>query len=200
MDFLEGFLLGPIWSDTEYETRRHTGFYWFVGWLVLGGYVWVKLKPATLSTLLSLPQSVPVAFFLVLLLGTPFACRYYYKFNIMFKILVILVESIKLGAAFLAFFQSVLPLYTISLDTLPEDFLEYINQTIAGWTGSFETLGQGLGMLVGVVTGGLQVVFTLIGIILAATIVPALFLLAIQLLQRGVDLLVHRFIYQDIDL
>lgn len=200
MDFLEGFLLGPIWSDTEYETRRHTGFYWFVGWLTLGCYLWLQIKPGTASGLLGLPVSTPIIVFLIFLLGLPFACRYYYRMNFAVKGLIIAAEMIKLGAAFLAFFQNVMPRYTLNTVTLPEDLLEYVNQTIAKWTGSFESLGQGLGMLVGIVTGGLQVVLTMIIILLAATIVPALFLLVIQLIQHGLDLVVHRFVFQDIDI
>ena len=36
MDYLEGFLLGPVWSDTEYETRSHKVFFLFLSLTVLG--------------------------------------------------------------------------------------------------------------------------------------------------------------------
>lgn len=199
MDLLEGFFLGPIWSDTEYETRRHTGFYWFVGWLTLGCYIWLQIKPGTGSALLGLPRAAPLVLFFIFLLGMPFACRYYYRLNILLKALIILAGFIKLSAAYLAFYQAVMPLYTADLGTLPQDLIEYVNQTIAKWSGSFESLGQGLGMIAGIVTGGLQVVLALVGILLAATVIPALFLLLIQLMQHGIDWLVHRYIYQDID-
>ena len=199
MDFLEGFLLGPIWSDTEYETRRHTGFYWFIGWLACFLYIWLQLKPDTLQPWLDLPRWAPVAVFVFLLIASPFACRYYYRLNFLIKPIVLGLQLVKLAAAFLALFQYVLPLYTIQVDLLPEQLLEYVNQTIAHATETFAAMGQAVGMMVGIIAGGLQVVLTFVGILLAATLVPALFLVMLQLLQRGVDYLMHRTLLRNLD-
>ena len=77
--------------------------------------------------------------------------------------------------------------------------LEYINQTIAMSTETFTSMGQAMGMMGGVIAGGLQVVLTFVGILLVATIAPALFLVLLQLLQRGVDNLTHHTLLRNID-
>jgi hypothetical protein len=200
VDFLEGFLLGPIWSDTEYETRRHTTLYWLIGWLACAGYVWLQLKPAVMQPWLDLPPLVPILSFCFLLIALPFASRYYYRLNFFLKLVILLLQLGKLAAAFLAFYQKVLPYYTINLDTLPQDMLDYVNQTIAKATETFATMGKAVGMMVGLAAGGLQVVLTLVGILLAASIIPALYLTLIQLLQRGVDYLAHRTLLRNLDL
>ena len=199
MDFLEGFLLGPIWSDTEYETRRHTGFYWLIGWLACFLYIWLQLPPGPLQPWRELARWATVAVFAFLLIASPFACRYYYRLNFLIKPIVLGLQLVKLAAAFLALFQYVLPLYTIQVDLLPEQLLEYVNQTIAHATETFAAMGQAVGMMVGIIAGGLQVVLTFVGILLAATLVPALFLVMLQLLQRGVDYLMHRTLLRNLD-
>lgn len=199
MDFLEGFLLGPIWSDTEYETRRHTGFYWLIGWLAFLGYVWLQFTPPLAQPWLQLPRWAPILICGFLILAMPFASRFYYRLNILIKLPVLALQLVKLLAAFLALYQWVLPLYTLNVDLLPQELLEYINQTIAKSTETFTTMGQAVGMMVGIIAGGLQVVLTFIGILLVATIAPALFLALIQLLQRAVDLLAHRTLLRNLD-
>ena len=61
-------------------------------------------------------------------------------------------------------------------------------------------MGQAVGMMVGILAGGLQVVLTFAGVLIAATLAPALFLFLIQLLQRGIDLIVHRTVLHNVDL
>ena len=60
--------MGPICSDTEYETRRHTGFYWLLGWLVFAGYIWLQFSPPQAQPWLALPLWVPLVLFAFLLL------------------------------------------------------------------------------------------------------------------------------------
>ncbi len=200
MDFLEGFLMGPIWSDTEYETRRHTGLYWLFGWLAFAIYIWLQFTPVLAQPWLALPRWAPLVTFAFLLLLAPFACRYYYQLSLLVKLPILSLLIIKLLAGFLAFYQWLLPLYTLQTEDLPQDLLEYINQTIAKSTETFSSMGQAVGMLVGILVGGLQVVFTFVGILLLASIVPALYLAFLQIIQRLVDYLVHYTLLRDLDI
>jgi hypothetical protein len=61
-------------------------------------------------------------------------------------------------------------------------------------------MGQAVGMLVGILVGGLQVVFTFVGILLLASIVPALYLAFLQLVQRLVDYVAHHTLLRDLDI
>jgi hypothetical protein len=196
MDFLEGFLLGPVWSDTEYETRRHTGFYWFIGWLCCFVFAYLVITPDAAPNWLGMPRFLPVLLFAVFVMISPLACRYYYKLNILLKWVILAFQALKFGFAYLAFFQYLLPKFSLNLDELPQDLLEYINRTIEKSTDYFTNLGQGIGMLVGIVSGGLMIVLTFAGYLLAATLAPTVYLVILKTIQRGVDLLARATLFR----
>jgi len=199
MDFLEGFLMGPIWSDTEYETRRHTGFYWLIGWLAIAAFAWLVIFPAKRPGFLNMPGFLPVLLFFLLSLGSPFACRYYYRLNIMLKLGILLLQIVKFGFAFVALFQFWLPRIQLDLATLPATLLDYVNKTVARTSDFFATLGSGLGMMMGIISGGLIIVLTFAGGLLAATLIPALYLVIAKLIQRGIDLLARTTVIKELD-
>ena len=60
-------------------------------------------------------------------------------------------------------------------------------------------MGQAVGMMVGILVGGLRVVLTLCIILLAGTLIPALFLFILQILQRAVDFVVSRYVLRSLD-
>ena len=181
MDFLEGFLLGPIWSDTEYETRRHAGFYWLIGWIACASFAYMLAFPEKAPSWMGMPHYLPILIAIVIALGSPFAGRYYYRLNFFLKILILLLEILKFGMAFLALFQYLLPKYSLDLDALPQDILEFINQTIAKTTEYFAEVGEGLGMLLGIVSGGLLIVLVFVGGLLLASFIPIIYLAALKL-------------------
>lgn len=195
MDFLEGFLLGPVWSDTEYETRRHTGFYWLLGWLSAGLYLWLLLYPDQSDRWLII-DLVPAVFLAVFfLLALPFANRFYYKVHFAVKIPILAAHIVKLTSLLMIILHIALSLYRIERELLPDQLLEYVNQTIEKATEYFEMLGRVLGMLLGIVSGGLIIVGSLIGLVLIATLVPVIVLVLFKALQRLVDELVHRYVF-----
>lgn len=197
MDFLEGFLLGPVWSDTEYETRRHTGFFWLIGWLTFFFFVWQILYPDRISGWMVLSPSLAVILFIFLLVGSPFISRYYYRFNIFYKIPALLIHTVKYLLVLYSVLIYALHRVTIDRSVLPDDLLDYINQTIEASTGLFSGWDKGLGMLLGIIAGGLRIALTFIFGLLALTILPALMIFAARMLQQVIDWLVHRFIYQE---
>lgn len=199
MDFLEGLLIGPIWSDTEYETRRHTGFYWLVGWLVCLLFAYLVLFPQKAGTWLELPAFFPVAVFIVLLIASPFINRFYYQLNIVFKVLILAVHAAKYSAVFYALFQRYLPGLSIDMAGLPQDGLEFVNQTIARATEFFQSWGQGTGMLLGIAAGGIMIVVTCLAVVIAATVAPAIIFALLRQLQHLVDYLVQRLVFKEID-
>jgi hypothetical protein len=199
MDFMEGFLLGPIWSDTEYETRRHTGFYWLVGWLTCAAFALLLVFPEKAPAWMEMPSYIPILLFGMLLLASPVASRYYYRLNILFKLGILLLQIMKFGFAFLSFFQYLLPKIDLDVSTLPQVAMDYVNQTIAKTTDYFSGLGEGLGMLVGIAAGGILVVLTLAGGLLIASLVPVIYLTVLKLMQRGIDLIARYTLFKEID-
>jgi len=199
MDFLEGFLLGPIWSDTEYETRNHTGFYWLIGWLTCAVFIWMLVFPDKIPEWLNLPQSLPILLAALIALISPFASRYYYRMNILVKFLILLIQLLKFCLAFLGLFQYLLPKIKLDLAALPQDILEFINKTIAKTTDYFGELGEGLGMLLGIISGGLLIVLVFAGGLLAASLVPVLYLALLKLIQRCIDMLARLALIREVE-
>jgi len=199
MDFLEGFLMGPVWSDTEYETRRHIGFFWLIGWLFLAVFAYFLLYPDKAPAWMSMPAYLPYILFFVMALLTPFACRYYYKLNIMLKVAILILLAAKFAFGFLAFLHFWQSRITVDLATMPQTMLEYINAVIARSTEYFSGLGDGTSMLVGIIAGGLLIVLTFAGGLLIATVLPALFLVLMKIIQRGIDMLARATIFREID-
>lgn len=199
MDFLEGFLMGPVWSDTEYETRRHIGFFWLIGWLFLAAFAFFLVYPDKAPAWLGMPTYLPYIFFFLLALLTPLACRFYYRLNIALKIPILMLLALKFVFGFLAFLQFWQSRITVDLSTLPQNALEYINTVIARSTDYFSGLGDGTSMLVGIIAGGLLIVLTFAGGLLVATVLPSLYLILMKMIQRGIDLLARATLFREID-
>ncbi len=196
---MEGFLLGPIWSDTEYETRRHSGFYWLIGWLACAAFAVLIIFPEKAPAWIELPRYLPILLFSLLALTSPIVNRYYYRLNILLKLVILAIQILKYALAFLALFQYLLPMVDLDISSLPQTALEYVNQTVAKATDYFSSLGEGLGMLVGIATGGVLVVLTLAGGLLAASLLPVVYLLILKLIQRGIDLLARYTLFREVD-
>lgn len=199
MDFLEGFLLGPIWSDTEYETRRHTGFYWLIGWVVLSIFSWFVLFPEQTEHWLIISYTVSVVVLIVLLLGSPFISRFYYRMNLIIKVIILIIQTSKFSLAFVMAMHIGLKRLQVNREMIPQDLLEYVNQTMANASLYFESWGKGVGMLLGIVSGGIIIVLTLVGGLLLATLIPVVILIAVKTIQRLIDLLACRILFQELD-
>ena len=66
MDYLEGFFIGPVWSDTDYEGRRHLGSHIILSlfMLLLFGLFFVFPDTAARLVFISFPASLVFLIFL----------------------------------------------------------------------------------------------------------------------------------------
>ncbi len=197
MDFLEGFLLGPVWSDTEYETRRHTGFFWLIGWITAAVFFWLLLYPERYSQWLFVNLTSAIVLTVILFIATPFMSRFYYKVHFLLKIPMLFIQIAKFVLLLKISLHIGLARYQINRAEFPQQLLEHVNQTIENSTVYFETLGRGIGMLLGIIAGGLIIVSTIIGIVLLATLLPVIALLVFKTLQRLLDELIYRYIFHE---
>lgn len=55
MDYLEGFLIGPVWTDTDYETKRHTMIHVLLAFLVAVWYIFLQVFPANQRIMAIIP-------------------------------------------------------------------------------------------------------------------------------------------------
>lgn len=197
MDFLEGFLLGPLWSDTEYETQRHIGFHIFLGSIISGIFLWLLIFPDRLKFWLDLPTAMYVIFIVLFLLATPFAARVYYQLKLPLKLLIIAVQFFKFAAVCMVAYQIMLPKYQLNLTELPQTLIEEINLSISKATEFFEGFGRATGMLLGIIGGGLMIVLRLLVIIGVAIIIPILIIIAVKLVQWSWDYITQKYILRE---
>lgn len=197
MDFLEGFLLGPLWSDTEYETQKHVGFHLFWGAVISGCFLWLLIFPESMTLWRNLPVFLYFFFFIVFLVSTPFAARLYYQVALPVKFLILLLQVMKLACAYMISFNFFLPRYQLNLAELPQTFMDEINESISSATEFFDQFGRTSGMLLGIVGGGLMIVLRIVLILVIAVLVPILILYAVRLLQWAWDYFAQRHILRE---
>lgn len=197
MDFLEGFLLGPLWSDTEYENRKHTGFFWFIGLATCALLGFLFLYPEKAPILLETNLTGLIALFVLLTLISPLISHVYYRMILPVRLAILLLQSLKFFSGMLVLVRLALPRIGIDTDTLAQDALDLINKIIGTSTDYFTKLAQGTGMLVGIVLGGLGVVMALASVIVISLVVPILWLALLRIIQRGIDMLAIHTIIRD---
>lgn len=105
--------------------------------------------------------------------------------------------AVKFLLGFVAFWQILQVRIQIDTTTAPQDILEYINRTIASSTEYFSGLGEGLGLVVGIIAGGFLIVAVFAGSLLLMTAAPAIYIAVMQLIQRGIDHLARYTLLRD---
>ena len=198
MDYIEGLFLGKLWSDTDFENRKHIGLFVLYGLLcdviILYAYLLGKSFPG-----IFLFGAIQFVLFILLFVANPFICFRYYRMPLWGKVLVLLER----------FFHSYLVLdYTVSLllpklsvqsSDLSTFLIDLLNGTLEPYTEKFAGSSGSFSTVIGDLAGGVHVVLVAcLGIIIAIA-VPGLIYLAYRLIQFCWDwlmnvLIIKRFI------
>lgn len=197
MDFLEGFLLGPLWSDTEFENRKHNGLFWLIGLACCSLLALLFLYPEKAPILLDTSLTGLIALFILLTLVSPLISHLYYRMVLPVRLAIILLQTLKLSAGMLVLIRLVLPKIGLNMNTVAQDALDLINKIIGASTDYFTKIAQGTGMLVGIILGGLGVVLGLVIAVVASLVLPIIWLAILRFIQRCIDLLAIHTIIRD---
>lgn len=193
MDYLEGLFLGKIWSDTDFENRRHLGLFVLYGLLVesivLYNFVFDKRLMGfgnfgVLNTIL----------FILLFLACPFICFRYYRMPLPGKIIILLEKIFKsyLVASFTV--NQITSRITIQKSGLQDYVINYLNSTLESYTEKFAGSAGSFATVIAVLAGGVHVVLVAALVIAAAIIIPGIIYLIFVGLQFGYDWLINRFV------
>ncbi len=193
MDYLEGLFLGKIWSDTDFENRRHLGLFMLYGLLVesivLYNFVFDKRLMGfgnfgVLNTIL----------FILLFLACPFICFRYYRMPLPGKIIILLEKIFKsyLVASFTV--NQITSRITIQKSGLQDYVINYLNSTLESYTEKFAGSAGSFATVIAVLAGGVHVVLVAALVIAAAVIIPGIIYLIFVGLQFGYDWLINRFV------
>ncbi len=190
MDFLEGFLMGPFWTDTEYESRHHVGFYLLMGLAVSGLFVFWLIQPV--AGLLSIPWAVPALLLTLMLLINPYLCRNYYRRPLYLRLLILLALIIKQLLALLLLFTAALPFIHLDLAGLTNQLMNFVNEDIAAMTDRLSNLSNAAAMILGLILGSLYSLVKLLLVAAAGVVIPGLTLILVRWLQLALDWLIRR--------
>ena len=193
MDYLEGLLLGKLWSDTDYENRRHFGLFVLYGLFVDAIVLYTYIVGRRLMGFGSIGP-IHIAVFVLLFLANPFICFRYYRMPLWGKLLILLV---KISKAYLIISYTVsllLPRLSVGVDDLQDFLISYLNTTLERYTEKFQASAGSFSTVLGVLAGGVHVVGVVLLFALAAIIIPSLIFLAVKLIQYIWDWVVNTLI------
>ena len=193
MDYIEGLFLGKLWSDTDFENRRHMMLFilygLFVDALVLFSYWTGKIIPV-----LSGISILKIIIFALLFIACPFICFRYYRMPLWGKILVLL-EKLYKHVLIVGFTVSLLlPRLTVKSGDLQTFMVDYLNKTLEKYTEKFFESAGTFATIMGVVSGGIHVMVVIFFWAIIAVVLPGLMYLLYRLIQYGYDFIIARFI------
>ena len=193
LDYLEGLLLGRLWSDTDFENRKHFGLFVIYGLLVDAIILYLYISGKGLLNF-GIIGPIHIAVFTLLFLANPFISFRYYRMPWWGKILVLAVKIYKSYLIVSYTVSLLLPRLSVQVDDLQDFLMTYLNGTLEKYTEKFQASAGSFSTVLGVLAGGVHVVGTVLLYALAAIIIPGLIYLAIRLVQYVWDWVVNTLI------
>ncbi len=197
LDYIEGLLLGRIWSDTDFENRKHVSLFILYGLLVDASVLYFFIKNKYLFGMGQF-ASYQLVLLVVLFLACPFINFRYYKFPWWGKTLVLIEKIYKNLLIYSLVVGMLIPRITISSGNLKDYLINYLNYTLEEYTGKFSASAGAFSTVIGVMAGGIHVVLYFIGNLAVLIVVPALLYLAFRLLQYGYDYVIDKVIIKKV--
>ena len=193
MDYLEGLFLGSLWSDTDFENRKHFSLFILFGMLVCG-CVAFSYFTGQFSSLLGGQRVLKLVVFLVVFLASPFLHFRYYRNPLWVKIPILIIDAAKYFALTVLCTTWVMPYLNISAAELQQHVVDFLNNTLESSTKMFAQSAGTFSTVIGVITGGVYVVFLFAAALMLAVLIPGTVFLIVKWIQYGYDKLISKFI------
>lgn len=194
---MEGLFLGSLWSDTDYENRRHLSLFILYGMFVCG-LIAMSFFTGRFADLLGAQRVLKLTVFLLLFLASPFLCFRYYRYPIWIKIPILVLEALKYTSLTFLFTTWVMPYTAVTAAELQVRVIDYLNKTLESSTRMFADSAGTFSTVLGVISGGVYVVFLFASILILAVLIPGTLFLVVKLIQYGYDKLISKFILANI--
>lgn len=195
MDFWEGILIGPVWSDSDIRAKSRRGTLYIVSLIWLLATLVFAFIPE-LQKFLWPGATITLILAIGLHLLIPFAGAYYYRLPFYLRPLVLLGYVLPYFLFLKSFSQILLAQFEIDFSTLPEQTLDFINNRIeeAARFISLSSNNNFQSTMISIIVGVLYVFLIIFGIGLAVFISACLILKVLVWIQRIWDQLIARFI------
>ena len=193
MDYLEGLFLGKLWSDTDFENRRHLGLFTLYGFLValIFSYRYLTGRPLFFIGGFG---TIQLVLLIILFLACPFICFRYYRMPFWGKLLVIFEKIAKAVLVIDLTVELAIPRVKVQVGGLQDYLIGYLNSTLETYTEKFASEAGSFATVMGVLMGGIHTVLVFVGIIALAVIVPGLVFILIRYVQFGYDWVIDKLI------
>ena len=193
MDYLEGLFLGKLWSDTDFENRRHAGLFILYGILVDLIVLYSFITDTTIMGIGSMGL-VQQIILITLFIACPFICFRYYRMPLWGKILVLLEKAFKAVLVISLTVTLALPRIPVGRDGLQDYFVDYLNKTLEKYTMQFQASSGSFSTVIGVLAGGIHIVLVFVLILALSVLIPGLIFMAVRIVQYLYDWLINRLI------
>lgn len=193
MDYLEGLFLGKMWSDTDFENRRHYALFILYG-LLVDIVFFLNYWTGTYQFGIGNGAIWKIIILILLCLACPFICFRYYRMPLWGKVLVLLEKLFKTLLVMDLTIGIVSPLIKVSSDGLQDYLISYLNKTLENYSDKFASSSGAFSTVMGVLAGGIHVVFVCVLALVIAVIVPGLVFIGVRIIQNGYDYVINQVI------
>lgn len=191
MDYLEGALLGPMWSDTDYENRRHRG----AGlWLSL--LFWALLVYLTLlinkgqATVISSKPVLWGVFLFLCILVSPLLSFIYYDHGFGIRLSILIFQAFKRCSLFFLFYSLTVPHLVIKLDdAFSSSAMQSLNNAADVFLDNSGLSSSASGLVIAMVVLAFATIVFLIVLFLFLALFPTFLTKLLDKIQHLVDLL-----------
>lgn len=195
MDYLEGFFIGPVWSDTDYEGRRHLGSHIILSFFMLLLFGLFFVFPDTAARLVFISYPASLVFLILLIILTPFLSSFYYRLPIAVRPLLIVLYFFKYVLLFYLLLHYFLPLVPDQIDSASSIILQRMDNHISASIGFFDFAGNLFAMILGIVAGGLWIVLEVFILIVFLLAIPLISLALMKVIQYLLDHVYKKFVF-----
>jgi len=197
LDYAEGLFLGKLWSDTDFENRRHVELFVLYGVLTT---IFVGMMFWTGNALLgvgSFNMFQKIAL-IVISIANPFMCFNYYRMPLWGKILVLGGKVFKAYLVMSLTVSLITSRITIKSSGIKDFLINFLNSTLETYTGKFASNGGSFATVMGVFAGGIHVVLVTVGVLLALVMIPGIVFLLYKLVQYVYDFILDRLLIRKV--
>ncbi len=186
-------MLGKLWSDTDYENRKH--FWLFVIYGLLCNcivlYTYILGKRLLGFGNVGMPL---FAAFIVLFVASPFINFRYYRMPLWGKILVLAEKIFKSYLVLSYTVGLILPKLTVNMGDLQTVIVDYLNKTLETYTTKYAASSGSFATVTGVLAGGMHVMLVVLINIAVIMVIPGLIYIAFRVCQYVWDWLINTLI------
>ena len=186
-------MLGKLWSDTDYENRKHFWLFIIYGLLCncIVLYTYILGKRLLWFGDVGMPL---FAAFIVLFVASPFINFRYYRMPLWGKILVLAEKIFKSYLVLSYTVGLILPKLTVNMGDLQTVIVDYLNQTLETYTTKYAASSGSFATVTGVLAGGLHVMLVVLVNIAVIMVIPGLIYIAFRICQYVWDWLINTLI------